>query len=114
MIVTCCRYYFLCSFLGYVDLYGTTFQSPSIATGFGKHLAQPLMRKELEEKGENMTEEEARELMEKCLRVLFYRDGRSFNQYQIGKVTAEGVEVSDPIHLDSDWEVGRNIRGYGP
>ena len=32
-------------FLSSVDLLGTTFSSPTLATGFGAHLAQPLLRK---------------------------------------------------------------------
>ena len=28
--------------LGYVDLLGTTYQSATIATGFGLHLSQPM------------------------------------------------------------------------
>ncbi|KAJ2445210.1 Proteasome subunit beta type-7, partial [Coemansia sp. RSA 2424] len=31
--------------LGFVDLYGTTYQSTSIATGYGGHLAQPILRR---------------------------------------------------------------------
>ncbi|KAJ1678528.1 Proteasome subunit beta type-7 [Spiromyces aspiralis] len=100
-------------FLGYVDMYGTTFQSASVSTGLGKHYAQPIMRKALETKGEDMSEDEAREVLLQCLRVLYYRDTRSLNVYQIGKVTDGGVEISEPLHLDSDWEFGRNVRGYG-
>ncbi|KAJ1918394.1 Proteasome subunit beta type-7 [Mycoemilia scoparia] len=100
-------------FMGYVDLYGTTYEADSLATGFGKHLAQPLMRKALEDKEGDLTEEEARDVLLRSLRVLFYRDTRSLNLYQIAKVTGEGVTISDPTHLDSEWEFGRNIRGYG-
>ncbi|CAG8609761.1 2938_t:CDS:2, partial [Scutellospora calospora] len=35
-------------FLGYVDLLGTTYKSPSIATGFGGYFAQPILRKLVE------------------------------------------------------------------
>lgn len=60
-------------FLGYVDLLGTTYESPTIATGFGMHLAQPLLRKAVEEKqvkGEEINESEAREILESCMKVL--------------------------------------------
>ena len=66
-------------FLGYVDLRGTTYQSTTIATGFGAHLAQPILRRRVEGREDELTEEEA-EIMNECLRVLFYRDARSLNK----------------------------------
>jgi 20S proteasome subunit beta 7 len=63
-----------------VDLRGTTWQSDSIATGFGSYLAQPLLRKALDQHGENMSEEQAATLLDDCMRVLFYRDARSLNR----------------------------------
>jgi 20S proteasome subunit beta 7 len=68
-------------FLGYVDLQGTTYYSPCIATGFGAHLAIPLMRNACEGgRGDNLTKEEAKKVLEDCMRVLFYRDCSSFNK----------------------------------
>lgn len=67
-------------FLGYVDLRGTTYQSTTIATGFGAHLAQPILRRRVEGREDELTEEEAVEIMNECLRVLFYRDARSMNK----------------------------------
>lgn len=57
-------------FLGYVDLLGTTYQSTTIATGFGLHLAQPMLRKAVEGREATLTEEEARSILEDCMRVL--------------------------------------------
>lgn len=57
-------------FLGYVDLLGTTYQSSTVATGFGLHLAAPMLRKAVEGREDVLTEEEARALMEECMRVL--------------------------------------------
>jgi 20S proteasome subunit beta 7 len=70
--------------LGQVDLQGTSYLSPSIATGFGAYLAQPILRKALEQTPpETMTEAQARKVIEECLRVLFYRDARSLNRVTI-------------------------------
>jgi len=68
--------------LGAIDLKGTPYQSPSIATGFGSHLAQPILRKEIENRGgeENISEEDAEQILKKCMKVLFYRDARSMNK----------------------------------
>lgn len=81
-------------FLGCCDLLGTQFQADSIATGFGAHLAQPLLRKAVDEaatRGTPLTEAEAIAVVEKCMKVLYYRDARSldkvFNQIDLGKVS---------------------------
>jgi 20S proteasome subunit beta 7 len=74
------------SFLGYVDLLGTTYSSPTLATGFGAHIAQPLLREAYEKKsgidGRDplMTREEAEAVLDDCMKVLFYRDARSLNK----------------------------------
>lgn len=57
-------------FLGYVDLLGVTYQSSTIATGFGLHLAQPLLRKAVEGREDELTEEQARGILEGCMKVL--------------------------------------------
>jgi 20S proteasome subunit beta 7 len=68
------------SFLGYVDLLGTTYQSSTIATGYGAYIAQPLLRKAVEGKEDTLTEDEAIKILDGCMRVLFYRDARSLNK----------------------------------
>ncbi len=81
------------SFLGYVDLLGVTYEAATIATGLGAHMAQPLLREAVDDRegGENsITEEEARKILETSLRVLFYRDARSLNKFQIATITAFG------------------------
>ena len=97
-------------FLGYVDLLGTTYQADSIATGYGAYIAQPLLRKALE--SGNLKEQDARKLLEDCMRVLFYRDARSLNKIQIAKVDASGLTISEPFSLDTEWSFAENIRGY--
>lgn len=64
-------------FLGTVDKLGTAYIDPVIATGYGAYMATPLLRKAYEENNE-MTKEEAKELLYKAMQVLFYRDARSF------------------------------------
>lgn len=102
-------------FLGYVDLLGTTYSAPTLATGFGNHLAQPLLRKAVESKGGsgNVSEKEAREIIENCMRVLFYRDARSLNKFQIATITEDGSSISEDITLDTEWKFAEGLRGYG-
>lgn len=89
-------------FLGYVDKIGTTYEDDFIATGFGSYLAIPILRSKWRA---DLTEGEARALLEDCLRVLFYRDCRALNRIQIAKVTeGEGGVVSEPYELETNWE----------
>jgi 20S proteasome subunit beta 7 len=103
-------------FLASVDLLGTTFSSPSLATGYGGHLAQPIMRKVVpdEEAAKSLEKEKAIELVKECMKVLFYRDARSMDQYSIAVISKEGVEIKENEKLESQsWQFAERIRGYG-
>ena len=63
-------------FLGSCDLLGTQFQADS-------HLAQPLLRDAVEmaqNRKVALTEQEAFQVIEKCMKVLYYRDARSIDK----------------------------------
>jgi 20S proteasome subunit beta 7 len=120
-------------FLGYVDSIATAYEGDFIATGYGGHLALPILRNEWKE---NMTEEEAFELLRKSMEVLFYRDCRTLNRkfncttsiilknyfqkpYRLfsflcanllsflgitfATVTEAGCNVREPVHLKTEW-----------
>ena len=73
-------------FLGSCDLLGTQFQADSIATGYGAHLAQPLLRDAVEmaqARKVPLTEQEAFQVIEKCMKVLYYRDARSLDKVKM-------------------------------
>mmetsp|Transcript_48526 Transcript_48526/g.35716 ORF Transcript_48526/g.35716 Transcript_48526/m.35716 type:complete len:252 (-) Transcript_48526:51-806(-) len=89
------------AFLGYVDMIGTAYEENYIATGFGAYLAIPLIR---ERWSADMTEGEARALLEDCMRVLYYRDCRAYNRIQLAKATSAGTLISEPYYITSDWE----------
>jgi len=91
------------------DLQGTSYQDSTIATGYGNHIARPLLRKYF--KGD-MSFEEAKALLETCMRVLFYRDARTINRIQIATITGKGAEISEPYELSTDWSAGHFT--YGP
>ena len=131
------------AFLGTVDMIGTAFTDEFLATGFGAHLALPILRKRWHEDMEEVSatsslpptpllnthkyfpthtthtlthsrshsqthstltdQGEARELLEDCLRVLFYRDCRALNKIQVAKATAEGTIVSEPYTIETNW-----------
>ena len=66
--------------MAFVDLLGTTYSASTLATGYGAHIAQPLLRKSVEGRENTLTEEEALKIIENSMRVLYYRDARSINK----------------------------------
>ncbi|KAL8658135.1 MAG: hypothetical protein Q9226_001254 [Calogaya cf. arnoldii] len=103
-------------FLSSVDLLGTTFSSPTLATGFGAHLAQPLLRKVVDDeaKVESVTREQATNAVKECMKVLFYRDARSLDKYSIAVITKDGVELKEDEQLENQsWAFAEMIKGYG-
>ncbi|KAL2024212.1 hypothetical protein VTK56DRAFT_9368 [Thermocarpiscus australiensis] len=103
-------------FLASVDLRGTAFASPSLATGFGAMLAQPIMRRyaATEEDAARLSRDEAVAVVRECMKVLFYRDARSLDRYSIAVVTKDGVELSENEQLErQSWAFAERIRGYG-
>lgn len=104
-------------FLSSVDLLGTTFSSPTLATGFGAHLAQPLLRKlaDSESAVQDVTREQAVAAIKECMKVLFYRDARSLDKYSIAVITKEaGVELKENEQLENQsWAFAEMIKGYG-
>ncbi|KAL2182914.1 proteasome endopeptidase complex, beta subunit [Thermothelomyces heterothallicus CBS 203.75] len=103
-------------FLASVDLRGTAFTSPSLATGYGAMLAQPIMRRfaATEEDAARLTRDEAVNVVKECMKVLFYRDARSLDRYSIAVVTKDGVELSENEQLEKQsWAFAERIRGYG-
>lgn len=102
-------------FLGCVDYIGTAFTENAIATGIGAAMAIPIINHELERLGgstDNLTKEQAREILLKCIRVCYLRDCRATNKYHLATITNEGSEVEEPALIDSNWEVARGIVGY--
>ncbi|KAF9554406.1 proteasome endopeptidase complex beta subunit [Agrocybe pediades] len=100
-------------FLAFVDLLGTTYSASTLATGYGAHIAQPLLREAVEGREDTLTEEEASSIIENSMRVLFYRDARSLNKYQVATITEAGVNISDSKYLETAWSFAEGIRGYG-
>lgn len=87
-------------FLGYLDYHGTSYQDTVIATGFGSYFAIPLLRKQA---SPDMTESEARSLLEECMKILFARDCRAYNKIQVATITKDGTSVGAPYSLHPNW-----------
>jgi 20S proteasome subunit beta 7 len=76
-------------------------------------IAQPLLRKAVEGREHLITEDEARSILKTSLRVLFYRDARSLNKFQIATVNDSGATIGDAESIDTEWSFAEGIRGYG-
>ena len=84
--------------LGVVDQLGTSYKDDLLATGFGGHMATPILRKHYKE---GLSESEARTILENCMRVLYYRDCLAHNTvsgtlWGFPKVLASCIGCSDP------------------
>jgi 20S proteasome subunit beta 7 len=103
-------------FLAAADLLGTTYSAPSLATGFGAMLAQPILRRHVpdEESAKNLTKDEAVKIVQECMKVLFYRDARSLDTYSIAVVTKDGVDLKENEKLEAQsWAFADRMKGYG-
>ena len=104
-------------FLASVDLLGTTFTAPTLASGFGSMLAQPILRRKVpdEQAAATLEKDEAVELVKECMKVLFYRDARSMDKYSIAVVAKDQeVELKQDERLEKQsWAFAEGIRGYG-
>eukprot|EP00301_Raphidiophrys_heterophryoidea_P026721 c9289_g1_i1.p1 GENE.c9289_g1_i1~~c9289_g1_i1.p1 ORF type:complete len:280 (+),score=70.68 c9289_g1_i1:2-841(+) len=94
------------SFLGYTDLVGTAYTDNIIATGMGAYIALPLLRSAYLP---GLSLEEARTILENAMRVLFYRDCRTINKIQFARVDAAGVHVDEPVVLETNWDVAKDV-----
>jgi 20S proteasome subunit beta 7 len=96
------------TFLGIVDKLGTCFEGNFLSTGYGSHLALPILRNKWHP---DLSEEEAKQLLDECMRVLFYRDCRTINKITTGKITAQGAAtVTKPYVLPTVWDLKQFVK----
>lgn len=94
-------------FIGYVDLYGTNHVDDIVVTGFGMHMALPLLRKTWRPE---MNEADARQALEDAMRVLVYRHCRTINKFQVGMAKVDGsITISEPYALETKWDYNRFV-----
>ncbi|KAF4122542.1 20S proteasome subunit beta 7 [Geosmithia morbida] len=103
-------------FLAATDLLGSSFSAPSLCTGLGSMLAQPILRRHApdDESAAKLSREEAVDIVKEAMKVLFYRDARSSDSYSIAVVHADGVDLDEKAKLENmSWAFADRIKGYG-
>lgn len=96
------------TFLGLVDLYGTSYVDNFVATGFGAAMALPLLRKAYRD---DLTLEQCKDVLEDAMRVLVYRHCRTINKFQLANINADGTStVSKPYELSTQWSYKRFVK----
>jgi len=98
-------------FLGYIDKIGSAYVDDSITTGYGSHMARPLIRKALDT-DPNISKVDAVKLLIECMKILYYRDARAINKFEIALITNEGVVIESNMTADTNWEIAHMIKGY--
>jgi 20S proteasome subunit beta 7 len=100
-------------YLGVVNYIGMAYTENAVSTGMGHEIGVPMMRDVLEKKDHTeLTLEEAKAVVVKCLRTCFYRDCRQSPRYHIAVVNKEGAVVEDPKVLETNWEIAHMVAGY--
>ncbi|KAA0189161.1 Proteasome subunit beta type [Fasciolopsis buskii] len=103
-------------FLGYCDLLGVSFSDDCLATGFGMHMALPLLRQRLDDLAAGdpgkLSQEHAIQAITDGMRQLYYRDCRAFKNYQMAFITSSGVEIRGPLQLETNWDIADYVVGY--
>lgn len=98
-----------------------------MASGYGASIAVPLLRREVPDEAAvaNVTRERAIQVVEECMKVLFYRDARSMNKYSMCIITGTPSETEgeqDKVDIEwrrdvelkeQSWKFAEGIKGYG-
>ena len=93
-------------FLGTSNFHGTKVEANYLLTGLGMHYCQVLMQNSWRA---DMTEAEARTLIEDCMKVMFYRDKKAHDKVQIATVTFQGgVQIGEAYRV----EASSNLQSY--
>lgn len=104
-------------FLRYVNLLGVTYSSPTLATGFGAHLAIPLLRRVIDRE-EDIAKTDittAENTILECMKVLYYRDARSARKFTLAIIDKDqGLIMKKDLQVEKmNWKFAKDIRGYG-
>lgn len=86
-----------------LDQFGTLIQSNYIVVGMAQYFCNAIISPLYPKNPEELSEEEALSLIEKCFRVLFYRDTKAGNTIKVAK-----MELKDNVPAYSEKEIRLN------
>ena len=87
-------------YLAYIDMYGTLIEADYSVTGMAQYFCKVLLASYAKP---DMTEAQARQVLEECMRVLIYKDARASERVQFCTITPKGVAIEKPIEIKSNW-----------
>lgn len=91
-------------FIGVINSKGNFWFDDTAATSFSENFALPLLRNR---NLEDLSKEDAVELMEECFRIMCYKDCRATNTINIGIIDDADVSIFEPRNISTDWMVGK-------
>lgn len=100
--------------MNYLDIFSNCTNILFLCLGFGAYLAMPIMRDAVEQARPNggLERQDALNLINKCIEILYYRDARSWPKFQIGTITPTEVKIEGPFTVKGNWDVAAMIYGY--
>lgn len=87
-------------YLGYIDQFGTLLEGDYLVAGMAHYFSKVLLS---EFAKPDMTEAEAKRVLEECMRVLAYRDARASESIQFCVITSKGVVIEKPYEIKTMW-----------
>ena len=98
-----------------VDPFGTFLTGNYFTTAFANYFACSLLRNEYPKNPNELTKEQAMNLIRKCFEVLFYRDSKAGEEIQyivLEKVGNNQLKTEDGVFkLDTKWEYKQFMQG---
>jgi len=88
-------------YLGSVDPFGTLIEASYLVTGYAHYLCKPIIENNW---NENVNEAQAKQIVEECFKVLYYRDCGAFDKIQFTVVDDKGVRIEEPYRIQTKWD----------
>jgi 20S proteasome subunit beta 7 len=67
------------------------------------------MREYLEKNNHKLNEAQARDVIDRCMKLLYYRDGRAYDKYSLAIVTKDGTKVEEFKELQTNWAIAQYV-----
>ncbi|KAF7684704.1 putative proteasome subunit beta type-7 [Astathelohania contejeani] len=94
--------------LGAVDHLGSFYFSSVICSGMGAYLITPFLRERVVGRENELSRQEAIEIAEECMKILFYRDTSASGNISIAYVEDNECIITEPYSITpkTKWNIG--------